>query len=215
VRDRDRQAAIEHVRARLREVGNLVFHPTQYPRPNEIARIFQQHSFAQTTAAEIASGIASEAAVKRLILKTWLNADVEARCTLLDGVIAYLWRTPTALPYGHEFRQVIIAALEDYMAMVSKKRKRKAVRNFNRDYAIAVLVRELQEFGFPPTRNREASEERQRDSGCSIVAAVLAEGILDTEIIKFNQPGLNLTESGVAKIWERVCKKEPNFKRPK
>ena len=67
MRDRDRQAAIEHVRARLREVGNLVFHPKQYPRPNEIARIFQQHSFAQTTAAEIASGIASEAAVKRFI----------------------------------------------------------------------------------------------------------------------------------------------------
>jgi hypothetical protein len=157
VRDRNRQAAIEHVRARLREVWDLLFHSTRYPRRNEIVRIFQQHSFAQTAADEIASGVASEAAVKRLILRAHLNDDEDARCTLLDGAIGYLWRTPAALPYGYEFRAVVIAALEDYMAMISKKRKPKAAQNFKRDYAIAVLVKELQEFGFPPTRNRVAA----------------------------------------------------------
>jgi hypothetical protein len=61
----------------------------------------------------------------------------------------------------------------------------------SRDHTLALAVKRLthKHWGFAPTRHREM---KAVESGCSIVHKALA-----------GLPGINLSESGVEKIWER------------
>jgi hypothetical protein len=84
----------------------------------------------------------------------------------------------------------LVSVISRQQAAMNKKRSgRKKRTNFKRDYAVAAAISELQSFGYNPTRNRE---EKQRESGCSIVVKVLAA-----------ERNLYLSEAAVEKIWER------------
>jgi hypothetical protein len=128
----------------------------------------------------------SEAKLIQLYDAATLNHDTDAQCRLLTEVIDYLGLKLRSLVVDALIRSYAVQALENYMMLVSKKRGRKAEKNFARDWFIGRTVEELRRFGFSPTRNRA---ERQRQSGCSIVAEVLADG------------GLHLSEQAVEKIW--------------
>jgi hypothetical protein len=124
-----------------------------------------------------------------LMVKAAKAGDVKAASTLLEmasGLLDSELKLPRIL-IGY-----VIYVLRDQWAVLNKKRK----TNFNRDYVIACTIAELQHLGYNPTRNRE---EKQRESGCSIVAKVLAER------------SLKLPETAVEKIWQRFSK-YPRYK---
>jgi hypothetical protein len=133
-----------------------------------------------------------EAELEETYLAATRKNDLKAHCALINEAIAYLSNPGFKLPNKHIgdlIANYAAEALEKYRMLISKKRGLKAEKNFIRDKMIAYVIEGLQyQFELAPTRNRE---EKAHESGCSIVAGVLAEG------------GLPLTEQAVEKIWQR------------
>lgn len=184
--NRDRLAAAkEHVLARLKEIRPWVFNRSK-GLPAELLK--QEYSLCRSIDGLPPLKKLSAARQKRLSDEA-ARGDVKASCVLLDAAIDDLDDRITLRP--SMLKQHAIMALQRSRIAMSSKRGRKSVTNFTRDWLIANWVKELQRFGFKPTRNRE---ERKRESGCSVIAAVLSES------------GLNLSEEAVSKIWRRRSK---------
>jgi hypothetical protein len=123
--------------------------------------------------------------------RTYLKGDKEATRTLIDEAIKYLHEPGLKLASDRIevlIKEFVVGVLEDKRRDIARKRGRKVEINTLRNRFIVHVVKGVCTYGFEPTRN-EAS--RNHESGCSIVAAVLAER------------GLNLTEGAIAKIWEK------------
>jgi effector-binding domain-containing protein len=119
------------------------------------------------------------------------QGDLESERAMIDEVIKYLHVPGLKLPSDRievAIQSYAVHALDNYKQLISnsKKRGQKLEKNSARDWVIGSTVESLRSFGFRPTRNRA---ERQRQSGCSIVADVLASN------------GLHLSEQAVEKIW--------------
>jgi hypothetical protein len=98
---------------------------------------------------------------------------------------------------GGQLHADVVAELLDCALERSGKRRRgtdpyaRTYRNFNIVIALVHLVRH---FGLAPTRSAVSTEKNTNDCACSIVAEAC------------RQVGVNITESGIAKIWFRRAK---------
>jgi hypothetical protein len=122
---------------------------------------------------------------------TYLRAghDAAAELTMIDEAIRYLHDPGLKLPSNRIevlIQEFAVGVLEDRRRQVTAKRGRKPDVNFLRDHYIATVIKGVCAFGFYPTRN----EATKSESGCSIIARVLADG------------GLDLKEDAVEKIWQ-------------
>ena len=136
--------------------------------------------------------VPSESELRLMCHAATIGNDAQAACDLLE-LAGDLLMEDRALP--NPLQKYVFLLIQDHVAKLRKKRGRKGETNFGRDWFIATTVHRLQDFGFRPTRNRE---EKRRESGCSIVAALLAER------------GLNMSELNIESIWKRVTTKYRN-----
>lgn len=131
---------------------------------------------------------------EEVLVATYHNIkDPEAERVMITEAIKYLHSPGLRLaPDRVEaiIRELIIGILEDHRRRISPKRGRKAEKNSLRDEHIAKVAKGVCAFGFEPTKNR--SPKTPRESGCSIVAKVLA----DAGVKK-------LGEQAVEKIWRK------------
>ena len=98
------------------------------------------------------------------------------------------------LPRG--LGRYVAQALRLYIHKLTGTPARAEETNLWRDLLIQAAVREMKQFGFHPTRNRQ--QKRKKHSGCSIVAEVA------------NTKGLNLSEHAVENIWQGRSKAQKN-----
>jgi hypothetical protein len=154
------------------------------------ARILSDVDFDKLWGVDFAEHL-SEEDLERMYLR--IGHDAEAERVVIDEAIKYLHEPGLKLPTDRIeviMQQLLVGILEDYRRRISPKRGQKAEKNALRDrYIVRVIKGVCSTFGFKPTRNRVT---RKRESGCSIVAKVLAKNGLD-----------RLNEEAVAKIWEK------------
>jgi hypothetical protein len=200
-KDKRLKAATKYAHTRLREAGLFVFglaKGTEFERAlmSHNVHKLQQYVALEPFGAACDKGRRDELPPSTVLTQMLFNAATIGKDTQAAG--AMLEIAVDLLDKGEKLpdplRIYVVIALRSYALMLSKKRGRKKETNFGRDFFIARAISELQQFKYKPTRNRE---EKQRESCCSIVVKVLADG------------GLNLSETAVEKIWERFSIYQP------
>ena len=185
-------AATEYARGQLLDgvAFELVFHRRHKTGEKLTTRqIISDAEFDKLWGTDFSSHM-SEKELDQIDLRGCLG-DVDAKCAVIDEAIKYLHAPGLKLSSNRIeviIQAIAVDALQHYKRLISTKRGQRANKNSARDRYIASTVEKLRSFGFKPTRNRE---EKRRDSGCSVVAKVLASG------------GLHLSEQAVEKIWQK------------
>jgi hypothetical protein len=185
-------AAREHARTALltRDAFELVFHRRESGEkltPEEILHDWHLLRRRFTPPSPSRRKRMSEAKLRETYSRAIRKKDLKAHSALTNEAIACLLDPRSKLPALIE--TYVVEALEKHMMALSNKRGVKSERNFIRDGLITDEIERLEyDFDLKPTRNR--AQGKVRESGCSVVASVLAEG------------GLHLTEQAVEKIWQ-------------
>ena len=132
--------------------------------------------------------------VRYLIGKWKLNPELlQEAATLLDN--------GQQLPYA--LGVYAGYALQIQLHKLNKTKARLKETNYWRNLFIAKAVREMDQFGFKPTRSTDKKPgKKQRACGCSIVAEVL------TDLGLKNERGKKWKEGAVSKVWQSVLEKQ-------